>query len=63
MTIPIALLMGFYLRTLRPGRVIETTVIGVTLLLLAIIGGGYIDRIAVKRRVHPQPRDAGLPAS
>jgi carbon starvation protein len=42
MTIPIALLMGFYLRTLRPGRVIETTVIGVTLLLLAIIGGGYI---------------------
>jgi len=36
-------LMGFYLRTLRPGRVIETTVIGVTLLLLAIIGGGYIE--------------------
>ena len=43
MTIPIALLMGFYLRTLRPGRVIETTIIGVTLLLLAIIGGGYIE--------------------
>ncbi len=43
MTIPIALFMGFYLRTLRPGRVIETTVIGVTLLLLAIIGGGYIE--------------------
>jgi carbon starvation protein len=43
MTIPIALFMGFYLRVLRPGRVIETTVIGVTLLLLAIIGGGYIE--------------------
>jgi len=42
MTIPIALFMGFYLRTLRPGRVIETTVIGVTLLLLAIVGGGWI---------------------
>ena len=40
MTIPIALFMGFYLRILRPGRVLETTVIGVTLLLLAIIGGG-----------------------
>src|SRR6188508_2277241 len=40
MTIPIAFLMGFYLRTLRPGRVMETTAIGVTLLLLAIIGGG-----------------------
>ena len=40
MTIPIALFMGFYLRMLRPGRVLETTAIGVTLLLLAIIGGG-----------------------
>src|SRR6476661_950439 len=47
MTIPIALFMGFYLRTLRPGRVIETTVIGVTLLLLAIIGGGYIEGSAL----------------
>ena len=32
MTIPIAFLMGFYLRVLRPGRVLETTAIGVTLL-------------------------------
>ncbi len=43
MTIPIALFMGFYLHTMRPGRVIETTVIGVGLLLAAIIGGGYIE--------------------
>jgi carbon starvation protein len=42
MTIPIALFMGFYLRVLRPGQVIETTVIGVTLLLLAIAGGGIV---------------------
>jgi carbon starvation protein len=47
MTVPIALFMGFYLRILRPGRVIETTVIGVTLLLLAIIGGGYIEGSAL----------------
>jgi carbon starvation protein len=47
MTIPIALLMGFYMRILRPGRVIETTGIGVTLLLLAIIGGGYIEGSAL----------------
>src|ERR1700693_2665716 len=44
MTIPIALFMGFYLRTLRPGRVIETTVIGVTLLLAAIVGGGWVQQ-------------------
>src|SRR3954466_8621807 len=42
MTIPIALLMGFYLRVVRPGRVLETTAIGVVLLLAAIIGGGFI---------------------
>jgi carbon starvation protein len=43
MTIPIALFMGFYLRVLRPGRVLETTAIGVGLLLAAIILGGVID--------------------
>ncbi|SET05447.1 carbon starvation protein [Geodermatophilus poikilotrophus] len=43
LTIPIALFMGVYLRTLRPGRVLEATAIGVVLLLAAVIGGGLID--------------------
>jgi carbon starvation protein len=42
MTIPIALLMGVYLRVLRPGRVTEVSVIGVALLLLAIVAGGWV---------------------
>jgi carbon starvation protein len=42
MTIPIAIFMGFYLRVLRPGRVMEVTAIGVTLLLLAIVAGGWV---------------------
>src|SRR3954449_8442187 len=42
MTIPIAFFMGFYLRVLRPGRVLETTAIGVVLLLAAIAGGGVV---------------------
>ncbi|WP_307846305.1 carbon starvation CstA family protein, partial [Rhodococcus sp. CX] len=42
MTIPIALFMGVYLRYLRPGKVAEVSVIGVVLLLLAIIGGGWV---------------------
>jgi len=42
MTIPIAILMGFYLRFLRPGRVLEVSIIGVGLLLLAIVAGGWI---------------------
>src|SRR3712207_6906595 len=42
LTIPIALFMGIYLRRIRPGRVLEATGIGVALLLLAIVGGGWI---------------------
>ncbi|MFG1688689.1 carbon starvation CstA family protein [Nonomuraea sp. NPDC049269] len=42
MTIPIALFMGFYMRTIRPGRVVETTLIGVGMLILAIVAGGWI---------------------
>ncbi|WP_340558120.1 carbon starvation CstA family protein [Streptomyces sp. GSL17-111] len=42
MTIPIALFMGFYLRVLRPGRVTEVSVVGVALLLLAIVAGGWV---------------------
>lgn len=43
LTIPIALFMGCYLRFVRPGRVLEVTAIGVVLLLLAIVGGGYVE--------------------
>ncbi|MFI2346098.1 carbon starvation CstA family protein [Streptomyces sp. NPDC019443] len=42
MTIPIAFFMGFYLRVLRPGKVPEVSLIGVALLLLAIIAGGWV---------------------
>jgi carbon starvation protein CstA len=38
-TIPIALIMGVYMRTIRPGRVGEASVIGVVLLMAALIYG------------------------
>src|SRR5713226_5476187 len=41
MTIPIALLMGVYLRRLRPGRVLETSILGFILVMLAIWGGQW----------------------
>jgi len=47
LTIPIALFMGFYLRYLRPGRIMEVTAIGVALLLAAIIGGGYVEQLGL----------------
>jgi carbon starvation protein len=42
MTIPIALFMGVYLRYIRPGRVSEVSIIGVVLLVLAIVAGGWV---------------------
>ena len=42
-TIPIALLIGVYMRDIRPGRVLEASLIGVVLLLLAVAGGGWVD--------------------
>ena len=41
-TIPIALLMGVYLRFLRPGKVLEVSAIGVVLLLLSVWGGKFV---------------------
>jgi len=43
-TIPIAIFIGFYMRFIRPGRVLEATGIGVVLLLFAVYIGGEIDK-------------------
>ena len=41
-TIPIALLMGWWMKSFRPGRVLEASAIGVALLALALVGGGWV---------------------
>ncbi|TCV93985.1 carbon starvation protein [Luteibacter rhizovicinus] len=41
-TIPIALLMGIYLRYIRPGRILEVSIIGLVLLLGSIWYGAHI---------------------
>ncbi len=43
-TLPIAILVGLYLRNIRPGRVLEGSLLGVTLLLGAVIGGGALNQ-------------------
>jgi carbon starvation protein len=45
MTIPIALIMGVYLRFLRPGKVLETSLLGLVLVMAAVIGGQYVARV------------------
>jgi carbon starvation protein len=43
MTIPIALLMGVYLRYVRPGRVLEASLGGVALVMLAVVSGQWVN--------------------
>jgi carbon starvation protein len=42
MTIPIALLLGVYLRYLRPGRVLEASLVGVALVLFVVVAGQWV---------------------
>ena len=42
-TIPAAILVGLYLRLWRPGRVLEATLLGVILIMVALVGGGWLD--------------------
>jgi carbon starvation protein len=46
-TIPIALFMGVYTRYIRVGRIGEVSLIGFVLLMLAIVGGQYVQEIPV----------------
>ncbi len=41
-TMPIAILMGFWMKVWRPGRTLEASAAGVVLLLLALVGGRYV---------------------
>jgi carbon starvation protein len=43
MTIPIALLMGIYLRYVRPGRILETSLGGAALVIFAVFAGEWVN--------------------
>ncbi len=47
MTIPIALLMGLYLRYLRPGRVLEASAIGFVLIFASVVAGEWVNNSAI----------------
>jgi carbon starvation protein len=51
MTIPIALLMGLYLRRIRAGKVLEVSALGFVLVLLAIWGGQWASQNAAMASV------------
>ena len=57
-TIPIAMLVGLYMHIIRPGRILEGSLLGVALLLLSVIGGGWINNQSFLRELFDYP---GLP--
>src|SRR5271170_1592271 len=48
-TVPIAIFVGIYMTWLRPGRVVEASVIGVALILGAVMGGRYVTELSCAR--------------
>ena len=50
-TIPIAMIVGVYMRYFRPGQVLEASALGVILLLLSVAGGRFIDEHETLRLV------------
>ncbi|HJU67659.1 MAG TPA: carbon starvation CstA family protein [Gemmatimonadaceae bacterium] len=42
LTIPIAMLLGIYLRWIRPGRVLEASALGLVLLVLSVYAGQWV---------------------
>lgn len=48
-TIPIAMIVGIYMRNLRPGRVLEASAIGLGLLLFSVLAGGWVDHHPILR--------------
>ncbi|OIO74440.1 MAG: carbon starvation protein A [Gallionellaceae bacterium CG1_02_56_997] len=54
-TLPIAMIVGLYMYKLRPGRVLEGSALGVTLLLLAVVAGGWVDSIPGLRVLFDHP--------
>ncbi|UOA07457.1 carbon starvation CstA family protein [Methylobacter sp. S3L5C] len=50
-TIPIAMIVGVYMRYIRPGQILEGSLIGVVLLLLSVAGGRVIDENEILRKM------------
>lgn len=54
-TLPIALLMGLYLKYLRPGKVMEVSIIGFVLLIIAVFGGQIVAESSFGELFHLTP--------
>src|SRR5215472_325095 len=44
-TVPIAMMVGIYMTYLRPGRIVEASLLGLLLVMLAVVGGRYTSEL------------------
>ena len=55
------MLIGIYMRGIRPGRMLEGSLIGIALLIVCVLGGGWVDhneiaaRLVRLERMNPSP--------
>ena len=61
-TIPIAVLMGVWMRFVQPGRIGGVSLVGFVLLIVGIVLGGEVAAIRPGRRCSPSPARS-LPGS
>ncbi|TRW47306.1 carbon starvation CstA family protein [Georgenia yuyongxinii] len=54
-TIPIALLMGLWLRYVQPGKITQVSIIGFVLLIAAIVGGRWVAESSFGDYLHLSP--------
>ncbi len=59
-TIPAALLTGFWMNKIRPGRVGEASLIGVSLVVLGVIAGQFFDNSAYRVYLTYTPKQLSL---
>jgi carbon starvation protein len=60
MTIPAALLFGLYMYRIRPGRVVEGSLIGVAIILAAVFAGPWVVRSGIASWFTLSPRSLSL---
>jgi len=54
-TIPIAIGLGYYIRSIRPGKIVEGSLIAIALMLVAVWLGGVVSDTAVGRALNLPP--------
>ena len=59
-TIPVAFFIGIYLKYLRPGKIIEATIIGMTLVFFGVVAGPYVQQLPIANALNFDEKQLSL---